>query len=371
MGLSRESAPSNDDVLWQEFFNVELEPNPQLTEAQRRGVARDYGMSNEKLVVPVRCALLYYFNKRLRFDVGDALDGPHERPIVIANRTEFDAALRRATARTSTPEPEENPRRTARSVSIVEDSRPFAKAFSRLYELKDAVPDSTHPDAYFQNFEKRLEESEHIRNQYMNVERPLEALDQHAWHDMLKRAAPLTVRRHATRGWQSLFDTLNEAKAYAYLQRLGCSDIAFIERASKRTPDLRAVLDGRRVLCEAKTVNLSQDETDRRDRIHRGEIFATSVEASITSGMLNKVTSTLVHAIEQLDHEDPNRTARRFVFTVLHFDDWVGAYQTEYIAQLDAHLAANPITGAELLFCPASDLFQRRFMMRSATVVEI
>jgi hypothetical protein len=262
-------------------------------------------------------------------------------------------------------------RRTARSVSTEEDSRPFARVFSRLYELKDAVPDPTHPDAYFQNFEKRLEESEHIRNQYMKVERPLEALDENAWHDILERAAPLTVQRHATRGWQSLFDTLNEAKAYAYLQRLGCSDIAFIERASKRTPDLRAVLDGRPVLCEVKTVNVSQDETDRRDRIQRGEIFVTSVEASVTSGMLNKVTSTLVHAIEQLDREDPNRTARRFVFTVLHFDDWVGDYQTEYIAQLDAHLAANPIAGAELVFCPASDLFERRFMMRSATVVEI
>ena len=83
------------------------------------------------------------------------------------------------------------------------------------------------------------------------------------------------------------------------------------------------------------------------------------------------LTKTLAHAIEQLDQEDPNRTARRFVFTVLLFDDWAGDYQTEYIAQLDAHLAANPIAGAELVFCPASNLFYRRFAMRSATVVEI
>lgn len=262
-------------------------------------------------------------------------------------------------------------RRAARSISTQEESRPFARAFSRLYALRNAVPDPTHPDAYLQNFEKRLEEGEHIRNQYMKVEGPLEALDDNAWQDMLERAAPLTMERHATRGWQSLFDTLNEAKAYAYLQRLGCSDIAFIKRANEKTPDLRAVLEGRRVLCEVKTVNVSQDETDRRDRIHRGELFVTSVEASITSGMLNKVTSTLVRAIEQLDHADPNRTARRFVFTVLHFDDWVGDYQTEYIAQLDAHLAENPIAGAELVFCPASNLFERSFVMRSATVVQI
>ena len=100
-------APSEDDLLWQEFFNVVLEPNPQLTEAQRRGVARDYGMTNAKLVVPVRCALLYYFNKRLRFDVGEVLDGPHERPVVIANCAEFGAALLRATSRASTLELEQ------------------------------------------------------------------------------------------------------------------------------------------------------------------------------------------------------------------------------------------------------------------------
>lgn len=97
-------AGAEDDLLWQEVFDVVLEPNPQLIEAQRRGVARDYGMIDDKLVVPVRCALLYYFNKRLRFDVGEALDSLHERPVVIANRVAFDAALTRATARASTTE---------------------------------------------------------------------------------------------------------------------------------------------------------------------------------------------------------------------------------------------------------------------------
>ena len=100
-------ASSEDDSLWQELFNVVLEPNPQLTDAQRRGIARDYGMSDDQLVVPVRCALLYYFNKRLRFDVGEALDSLHERPVIIANRTDFDAALLKATARASTPEREQ------------------------------------------------------------------------------------------------------------------------------------------------------------------------------------------------------------------------------------------------------------------------
>ena len=66
------------------------------------------------------------------------------------------------------------------------------------------------------------------------------------------------------------------------------------------------------------------------------------------------------------------RTARRIVFTVLNFDDSVCDYQAEYIADIDGHLTVNPVTDAELVFCPASNLFEgRRFSMQSATVVEI
>lgn len=248
---------------------------------------------------------------------------------------------------------------------------PYVELFPRLYELKDAVPDPTHPDAYFQNFRERLEQSEHIRYVYLKVERSLGALDTDAWRDILERSAPLTMHRDAKRGWQSLFDTLNEAKGYAYLRSLGCTEIAFIKRQNKKTPDLHALHNGRRVLCEVKTINVSQDEADRREKTHQGQISATKVATSVTTGLLDKVNATLGHAIEQLDYEDPQRTARRFVFTVLHFDDWVGDYQAEYIAQLDAHLAANPIAGAELVFCPASNLFECRFTMQAATVIEI
>jgi hypothetical protein len=248
---------------------------------------------------------------------------------------------------------------------------PFGEMFRCLYELKADVPDPTHPDAYFQDFEGRIGQSEHVRYQFMKIERSLQMLDPDAWRDLLERATPLTMKRDGKRGWQSLFDTLNESKGYVHLIHLGCSNIAFIKRDNKKTPDLRAVLDGRHLLCEVKTINVSQDEADRRDRIHRGEIFVTSVPTNVTTGMLNKVSSTIADAVEQLDHEDPSRTARRIVFTVLNFDDWVGDYQTEYIAQLDTHLAANPVEAAELVFCPASNLFERRFKMRSATVVEI
>jgi hypothetical protein len=65
----------------------------------------------------------------------------------------------------------------------------------------------------------------------------------------------------------------------------------------------------------------------------------------------------------------PDRKARRLVFMVVHFDDWVGDYQPQYFADMDEHLLQNPIVGAELVFCPASNLFERTFTMRSALVL--
>jgi hypothetical protein len=91
-------ANPEDDISWNEYFEVVLCPNPALSKKQQEVIAQDYEMKNGRLQVPVRKALLYYFQKRLRLDVADALDGPHETPIIIANRDAFVAAWAEATA---------------------------------------------------------------------------------------------------------------------------------------------------------------------------------------------------------------------------------------------------------------------------------
>jgi len=50
-------------------------------------------MGDGSIAIPVRRALLYYFRKRLRLDVADVLEDPHETPVVVTSRAEFDAAL--------------------------------------------------------------------------------------------------------------------------------------------------------------------------------------------------------------------------------------------------------------------------------------
>jgi predicted DNA-binding transcriptional regulator YafY len=97
------AANVSDDWQWNEFFHVILKPNPELTAEQQSAVALDYGMVRKKLTVSIRCALLYYFNKRLRLDIAAQVDEPRERPIVVANQSEFDDALKRVGAWSSIP----------------------------------------------------------------------------------------------------------------------------------------------------------------------------------------------------------------------------------------------------------------------------
>lgn len=84
-----------DDAVWNSRFGVVLTPNPMLSPSQQQVVADDYGMAEGEVAIPVRCALLYYFNKRLRLDVGN--DRAGETPVVVKNRADFDAALAEAT----------------------------------------------------------------------------------------------------------------------------------------------------------------------------------------------------------------------------------------------------------------------------------
>ena len=102
--LKAGGVPGKDDWQWQTFFKVVLQPNPQLAPGQRRAVALDYEMTDGRVVVPVRYALLYYFNKRLRLDVAERVDQVRERPILVANKREFDKALKKADAPLSTEE---------------------------------------------------------------------------------------------------------------------------------------------------------------------------------------------------------------------------------------------------------------------------
>lgn len=93
--MRQEGAPGArqiQDRHWTSMFDVILTPNPALTESQRQTIALDYEMVDGQAVIPVRCALLYYFEKRLRLDGDSRKDPPAEKPVIVSNWKEFAKA---------------------------------------------------------------------------------------------------------------------------------------------------------------------------------------------------------------------------------------------------------------------------------------
>lgn len=83
------------DVDWNTSTEVRLVPNPDLSAEQQSAVDWDYKMGGTGvLTLEVRRALLYYLRQRLRLDV--PYDRAAERPVILADATEFEAEIARA-----------------------------------------------------------------------------------------------------------------------------------------------------------------------------------------------------------------------------------------------------------------------------------
>lgn len=239
----------------------------------------------------------------------------------------------------------------------------------RVFDLHDSAA-AAQPGDYFWDFEASLTEKQGKQAAFEKLERLLQVLDDDAWVDLKQRAIRELSKRKPGRGWQSLSDVFNEAKGFAYLKALGARNVRFVPRTSGKTPDLQADLDGQRVLCEVKTINISDDEAAHRRRAYEeGVIEVTGVALWMTDQFLTKVTATLRSALNQLESFDPDSQARRIIFLVVNFNDWVGDRQREYIAQLDEHLEKQP-SGAQIVVSSASNLFLRTFVMKNAAVWE-
>lgn len=91
-------ASGHQDIPWTSYFTVVLKPNPKLSDGQQDAVAVEHGMLQRRVEVSLRNAMLYYFEKRMRLDLAEDSHRPQEVPLIIANRDEFDAALRTASA---------------------------------------------------------------------------------------------------------------------------------------------------------------------------------------------------------------------------------------------------------------------------------
>lgn len=91
--LDKPGASADQDQQWNDTFNVEIGPHPDLTPSQQAVVAKDYGMKNGRAILTVRYAMLFYVLKRLGL-LGDATKlNPRTQHIVALNPEATKAAL--------------------------------------------------------------------------------------------------------------------------------------------------------------------------------------------------------------------------------------------------------------------------------------
>lgn len=95
-GKGEPGATGKQDWLWNNYFDVLIGPHPDLTESQKKVVARDYGFDHGKGVLSVRYAMLFYVLKRLGLLLDAVKQNARTQHIVTINRKEAEAALEKA-----------------------------------------------------------------------------------------------------------------------------------------------------------------------------------------------------------------------------------------------------------------------------------
>ena len=218
------------------------------------------------------------------------------------------------------------------------------KELPRLYELRDAVQNLQSSDAYNFDAGDNPVKLKHLRD----VEADLQGLDSASWDYLKAKLIPLLTQRDAKRGWQALFDTLNEAKGYNWLVRNGCTNVKFISRSSthcQKTPDLEGRLGATKVLCEVKTINVSEVECACRSS---GSIRRISTQ--LPDGFFNKLKSDLEKARDQMAAYCPAAETKRIVYVVINYDDLLHEYAAAYSTQIDEFIAAKPVPDLEIFF---------------------
>ena len=225
----------------------------------------------------------------------------------------------------------------------------YRNRLQRIFELRDSLADNSSPNVYFQDYENLMATNSVALKHFLDIESDLTRLDTGAWNHLKKDVMPLFATRNPKRGWQAAFDKLNQAKAYGYLVDLDCTRVEFIPESSakgRKTPDLQGWLGEKHVLCEVKTINISEDEANARSKP-----TARTIDTQLPHMFFEKLVNTLEVADQQMRCYDPDDNARRIAYLILNnFDDILHEYVEPYQAQLRVFVARVPIPGVEIFF---------------------
>jgi hypothetical protein len=195
-----------------------------------------------------------------------------------------------------------------------------------------------HPhDDFFGDLDKTLKISSQARAFYRAYDRALSYLDQQSWAELSRKAVAHFLDHREGQLKQGFFNQLNDAFAYQFLVRRGCSRVSILPEGKKTTPDIEFFFGHARHYCEVKTIGISQEEINRRAA---ESSFDGSVYQELSPAFLNKLGSTLLSAHRQVSSQG----ATGLVFVVAQFDDFTMAYYDRYREQLADFLRKHEVS---------------------------
>jgi hypothetical protein len=80
------------DFEWAHEINLQIAPNPALPAESRAALAAEYGMENERLLMPCRLSLSFYLMSEHNLDVPEGRLPPQKQQLVLLNRAEVETA---------------------------------------------------------------------------------------------------------------------------------------------------------------------------------------------------------------------------------------------------------------------------------------
>lgn len=203
----------------------------------------------------------------------------------------------------------------------------------RIYELRRDVTRRGADGTFFESFDASLADNEIKLKAFQHTEMDLAALDDDAWGQFRAKVTPhFRKGTHTLRRWQFAWDILNEARAYRYLNEISCTDIRFVPESSKdrcKTPDLEASRDNSLVLCDVKTINISDHEATARR-----ELSVRTIHASLNKRFFSKLRSSIASAESQIDNYAGSRCYNAIIYVVMNFDDIMNEHIDDYIDQI-------------------------------------
>lgn len=195
----------------------------------------------------------------------------------------------------------------------------------RIRALIAAAQDARRHTSFASHFKSSVESDPARLKILRDYELDLTDLDDAAWQALATDAVKRLIR-NKRRGWAQLFDTLNETKGYAHLKSLGCTDIAFVPHTYVQpSPDLMAMCGGQQVLCEVKTIGISDDA-----QTAPGELAEEFLRSKFT-----RIIEEAKAQMESIGAEG----ARKIVCIVFHPDEALNEYAGQYALQIEAFLA--------------------------------